>query len=126
MDKGTILGLIGIIIGSIITSLAPKLRELVKKTDTNIDDIALEIVIQVNEIFSNSSNESKKQRAKDMIELATAKEGIKNISDKILDKTVEMAVTKAKLLEAEKQQTDTSYLDNIGVKTPVAEKSSKY
>lgn len=63
--------------GSLLTALTPKLRELVKKTDTKIDDIALEMVIKVNELFADSSNSSKKQRAKDLTTMALASEGIK-------------------------------------------------
>lgn len=122
MDKVAVIGIIGAVAGSLLTALTPKLRELVKKTDTKIDDIALEMVIKVNELFADSSNSSKKQRAKDLTTMALASEGIKNVSEAVLDKALEMGVTKAKLLEAESPSingNDMAFLENVGVKAPV-------
>lgn len=107
MNKWQVLGIIGTVLGAILGALLPKLKEYVKKTPTKLDDIALEVVIMVNSLFNGDSGESKKQRAKDLIErqLGTT------IKENVLDKAVEKAVTTMKVAEAQKKS-----LEEVGTK----------
>nr|DAM85339.1 MAG TPA: holin [Caudoviricetes sp.] len=107
MNKGTVFGIIFTVLGAILGALLPKLRELTQKTPTKLDDIALDVVVYVNSLFNGDSGESKKQRAKDLIE---AKLG-QTVKEQVLDKAVEKAVTTMKVAEAQKKS-----LDEVGTK----------
>lgn len=99
MNWKEIVMLVIAILGGAFMGALPKLRELAKKTPTNLDDVALDIVVYVNSLFNGDKGESKKQRAKDLIEQELAKTGAK-VTEQVLDKTVEKAVTKMKLAQA--------------------------
>lgn len=103
MDKREIiLIVVGVLVG-IFTGLIPLFKKLATKTETNIDDKILEIAIRsvkfVETNFLNSSGSSKKLRAMDILENTLLAEGVKNVSEKVLDKAVEKAVTNVKLNE---------------------------
>lgn len=103
MDKREIiLIVVGVLVG-IFTGLIPLFKKLATKTETKIDDKILEIAIRsvkfVETNFLNSSNKSKKLRAMDILENTLLAEGVKNVSEKVLDKAVEKAVTNVKLNE---------------------------
>lgn len=107
MNKGTVFGIIFTVLGAIFGALLPKLRELVKKTPTELDDVALEVVVFVEKLLNGDSGESKNQRAKDIIEDKLGQ----TVKEKVLDKAVEKAVTKMKVAEAQKKS-----LDEVGTK----------
>ena len=109
MKTTIILGVLSFILGAVL----PYLKDYVKKTPNKVDDIALDIVIKVNEMFNGDSGESKKQRAKDLLTLALKEKG-QSIGSDVLDKTVEMAVTKMKVAEVNNKQ-----LENVGVDNAV-------
>ncbi len=90
------------VISFILGYFAPILKAKVKKTDTKIDDFLLEIALAsvgfVDKAFKEDKGESKKQRAKDIIE-SELNSYNKKVSDKILDKVIEKAVTINKIQE---------------------------
>lgn len=99
MNWREIVKLVIAILGGAFMGALPKLRELAKKTPTNLDDVALDTVVFVEKLFNGDKGESKNQRAKDLIEQELAKSGTK-VTEQVLDKAVEKAVTKMKLAQA--------------------------
>lgn len=91
-----IIGIIFMILGFVLGMLTPFLRNLVKKTETKVDDIALEVAINVvnfvDGMFNGKSPESKKQRASDLIEMNLAKLGL-TVSKDTISSVIEKAVT---------------------------------
>lgn len=107
MNWKEIVMLVVAILGGAFMGALPKLRELAKKTPTELDDVALEVVVFVEKLLNGDSGESKNQRAKDIIEDKLGQ----TVKEKVLDKAVERAVTKMKVAEAQKKS-----LDEVGKK----------
>lgn len=91
------------VVGFILGKLEPKLREWVAKSNTKIDDkildVALWIVPMVDEMFNGSTGTSKKQRAKDLIAIELAKQGVNKVKEELVDNTIEKALTLTKVAE---------------------------
>ena len=84
--------------------LAPLLRQLVKKTNSKIDDYLLEIALHyvkfVDGAFEGDKGESKKQRAFDLIQDELEKRN-KFVPDEKINRVIEKAVTMKKVSDFE-------------------------
>lgn len=98
MDKTIIIAIVITGLGYVFGILTPFFKKLVKKTKTNVDDIALDVAIGVVKFVENtfglSSGESKKQRAIDLINQKLGKYNILNID---VNNLIEKAVTITKM-----------------------------
>lgn len=105
MTTREILFLVAGILVAIFGALTPLFRKLASKTETKIDDTVLELAISavnyVQNNFLDSSNESKKQRAMDLVALNLAQKGIEK-SKEVISDAVEMGVTQLKVAKTEK------------------------
>lgn len=107
--KEIILLIVGVLL-AVFTGLIPLFKKLAKKTETKVDDHILELAIKsvqyIDTYFLNSSNTSKKLRAMDILEIILGQEGTK-VSNEVLDRTIEKAVSVIKIAEIEKKKEET-------------------
>lgn len=111
MDKTIIIAIVITGIGYVFGILTPLFKKLVKKTKTNVDDIALDVAIGVVKFVENSfglsSGESKKQRAIALINQKLGKYNILNID---VDKLIEKALTITKMEDLKESSNKTEIL----------------